>query len=327
MDIWARNNEIMRLTPRENMDVNQYWMCDHGRLDTFKYVNDEATRVNSPMMRSDDISIDNDGLTSCDWDDAVSRVLSELKNYKPDEIAFIASPFSTLEDNFVLKRFANEIVGTKNIVYIPLIEGKDDKLLLRADKTPNAAGLKYLGIKPISPKFIDKFLKKELKMLYMINDSVGRLERTEDIAKAIEVGILHLSNLGGLSKKATVIFPASTYAEINGTFVNFQNRIQRIRPAVASLEQERLPGEFAVSRLDKFGAQNDSWTKGTRFNARPVWKVISQMAKVLGSDFGYENTEEVFDDIAAKVPEFSGMSYESIGTQGALIGQAEKVTV
>ena len=82
-----------------------------------------------------------------------------------------------------------------------------------------------------------------------------------------------------------------------------------------------------MSRLDKLGAQNDSWTKGTRFTARPVWKVSSQKGKVLGSDFGYENTEEVFDDIAAKVPEFAGMSYESIGTHGSLIGQQEKVVV
>lgn len=321
MEVWVRDNQIKRLIPRENLDVNQYWMCDHGRLDTYKFVNDESTRVNSPMTRAEDQAIDGDGLAVCDWDDAISRVLSEIKNYKPEEIAFIASPFSTLEDNFALKRFANEIVGTDNIVYIPKIEGEDDRLLLRADKTPNAAGLKLLGIKPISKKFIDKLLKKEFKMAYMINDSIGRLENSEEIAKAIEVGVLHISNFFGKSRKATVIFPASTYAEINGTFVNFQNRVQRIRPAVAALEQERLPGEFAVSRLDKFGAHNDSWTRGTRYNARPVWKVLTQMSKVMGNDFGYDTTEDVFDDLASKVPEFAGMSYETIGNKGVLIGE------
>ena len=45
INIWVRDNEILRLTPRENMDVNQYWMCDHGRLDTFKFVNDTETRI------------------------------------------------------------------------------------------------------------------------------------------------------------------------------------------------------------------------------------------------------------------------------------------
>ncbi len=326
MEIWVRNNQIKRLTPRENLDVNQYWMCDYGRLETYKYVNDESTRVNSPMMRAEDLAIDNDGLTVCDWDDAISRVLSEIKNYKPEEIAFIASPFSTLEDNFALKRFANEIVGTDNIVYIPKIEGENDKLLLRADKTPNAAGLKFLGIKPIDAKFIDKLLKKQFKLAYMINDSISRLERSEEIAKAIEVGVLHISNFFGKSRKATVIFPSTTYAEMNGTFVNFQNRVQRIRPAVAALEQERLPGDFAVSRLDKFGSHNDSWTRGTRFNARPVWKVLTQMSKVMGNDFGYETTEDVFDDIALKVPEFSGMSYETIGNKGVLVGELVEET-
>jgi len=325
MDVWVRDNDILRLTPRENLDVNQYWMCDYGRLNTFKFVNDEATRVKSPMVRHEGVSSDSEGITECGWDDATARAITELKNYNPNEIAFIASPFSTLEDNYALKRFAEEVIGSKNIAYIPNVWGEDDKLLLRADKTPNTTGLKYLGINPIDTKFIDKILNKEIKLVYMINDSIGRLERTEDIAKAIQVGILHASNFDEQNKKATVVFPASTYAEINGTFVNFQNRVQRIRPAVAALEQERLPGEFAVSRLDKFGAWNDRWTRGTRFNARPVWKVIMQIAKAMGNDFGYENTEEVFDDMAAKIPEFNGLNYEIIGTHGALIGQTEDV--
>ena len=326
MDIWVRDNDILRLTPRENMDVNQYWMCDYGRLNTFKFVNDEATRVKMPMMREEGVAQDGSELKGCDWDDAIARVISEIKNYKSEEIAFIASPYSILEDNFVLQRFAKEIVGTDNIAYMPHIEGTDDKLLLRADKTPNANGLKILGINPIDIKFIDKIVNKQFKMVYIMNDSMGRLERTEEISKAIEIAVLHISNFYEQSHKATVVLPASTYAEVNGTFVNFQNRIQRIKPAVAVLEQERLPGDFAVSRLDKFGAHNDRWTKGTRFNARPIWKVISQMAKVLGNDFGYENTEEVFDDMARRVPELSGMSYEVIGSLGALVGQAEEVT-
>jgi NADH-quinone oxidoreductase subunit G len=279
-----------------------------------------------PMMREEGSVQEGIELKGCDWDDAIARVISEIKNYKPEEIAFIASPYSTLEDNFVLQRFAKEIVGTDNIAYIPKIEGTDDKLLLKADKTPNAGGLKLLGIKPLDNKLIDKMLNKQVKMVYIMNDSLGRLERTEDISKAIEIAVLHISNFYEQSHKATVVLPAATYAEINGTFVNFQNRVQRLKPAVAALEEERLPGDFAISRLDKFGSHNDRWTKGTRFNSRPIWKVISQMAKVLGNDFGYDNTEEVFDDIVSKVPELSGMSYELIGSHGAVVGQIEEVT-
>lgn len=158
-----------------------------------------------------------------------------------------------------------------------------------------------------------------MKLIYIIHDSIIRLENYADLVKNIEVGITHISNFDDISRKAAVIFPASTYAEMNGTIVNFQGRVQRIRPAVAALEVERLPGEFSMSRMDKFGAHNDRWTQGTKYNARPVWKVITQIAKALGSDFGYENTEEVFDDIARNIPAFKGLTYEKIGKLGAPI--------
>ena len=329
MNIWVRDNKIYRLTPRENMDVNKYWMCDYGRLDTFKYINDEETRLNSPLMRPPEGGILNDeeyNLVKCDWDDAIARVISELKSYEPGEIGFIASPFSTLEDNYVLKRFANEIAGKDNIVYIPKIEGSDDDFLIRADKTPNSKGLDLLGLRKINKEFKEKILNRKFKLVYIINDTLTRLEQADDMMKKIEVGIMHVSNMVPSNKKATVVFPSSTYAEVNGTVVNFQGRVQRLRPAIATLEVERLLGEFSVSRWDKFGAQNDKWARGTKFNSRPVWKVITQMANAMGFEFDYENTEDVFDEIAARIPEFSDMSYDTIGSCGLAVGQGEKVS-
>jgi NADH-quinone oxidoreductase subunit G len=329
MNIWVRDNKIYRLTPRENMDVNTYWMCDYGRLETFKHINDESTRLNSPLMRPPEGGILNDekyNLVKCDWDDAIARVISELKNYDPGEIGFIASPFSTLEDNYILKRFANQTAYENNIVYIPKVEGEDDDFLIRADKTSNSRGLDLLGIRKMDKDFIDKILNKKLKLIYIINDTLTRLEKADEMMKKIEVGILHASNLVPSSSKATVVFPSSTYAEVNGTVVNFQGRVQRLRPAVATLEIERLIGEFSVSRWDRFGAQNDKWARGTKFNSRPVWKVVTQIANAMGFEFDYVNTEDVFDEIASKIPEFSGMNYESIGSRGLLVGQGEKVS-
>jgi NADH-quinone oxidoreductase subunit G len=324
MNIWVRNNQIMRLTPRENMEVNQYWMCDHGRLDTFKFVNDEESRIKSPMIRPEEPGILTDGsvLNPVDWDAAISRTITEFRKFAAEEIAFIASPFATLEDNFTLKRFAEEVIGTDCICYIPhIIDGDEDDILIRADKTPNSAGLELLGIKSITDSFIRNILNRKIKFVYLIHDTLGRLEQSTELIKNIEVGVLHLSNFEGQSKKATVIFPATTYAEKNGTFVNFQGRIQIIKPAVATIEEERLMGDFSVSRLDKFGAHNDSWTKGYKYNARPAWIVLSQIAKVLNHDFDYTNTEDVFDDIASKIPAFKGLSYDKIGTHGLLTSE------
>jgi NADH-quinone oxidoreductase subunit G len=228
MNIWVKDNTILRLTPRENLAVNKYWMCDYGRLQTFKHINDVSTRINSPMIRPAEGGILNDGnydLVKCEWDDAIARVISELKKYTPDEIGFIASASATLEENFAFKRFAEEVIGTNNICYIPnILEGNEDDFLIKADKTPNSKGVELLGIKPISMSFIDKIKNKTLKLVYIIRDTLSRLEEADELMKDIEIGIMHLTTAFPSTTKCTVLFPGASYAEMNGTFVNFQGR-------------------------------------------------------------------------------------------------------
>jgi NADH-quinone oxidoreductase subunit G len=298
-------------------------MCDKGRLENFKFVNDKETRVTTPLVRPIEggiLSDDSYDLTPSDWDNAIARVISEIKNYTPSEIGFIASPYTTLENNYILKRFAEEVVGTDTIVYIqPDFIDDEDGLLIKSDKSPNLKGLELLGIKPYSDEFGNKVHDKKLKLVYIIHDSLTRLPGSDELMKNIDVGIIHISNFHSTSKKATVIFPSTTYAEMNGTFVNFQGRIQRIHPAIATIEEERLPGDFSMSRLDKFGAHNDRWTRGFKYNARPVWRVLSQIANALGNDFNFKSASDVFDDISHKVPAFSGLNYSKIGSSGILL--------
>ena len=63
--------------------------------------------------------------------------------------------------------------------------------------------------------------------------------------------------------RADIVLSASTFAEKHGTMTNFQGHVQRIRPAVAMIEQERVMDGMAMSRWDKFAAPNDTWGKGT----------------------------------------------------------------
>lgn len=313
--IGVRNNEILRIEPRQNLDVNQYWLCDWGRLNTYKYVNDDNQRITSPII----ISEETDEQIEVSWDEAISRATSELNNLK-GEILFIASPFSTLEDNYAFKKFAGEIFKSDNIAYIPNIdESFADELLKKADKSPNSNGLKLLGINPVTEKHIEDLKEGKYSTVYLINDDITRIPDANKLLKKVDITIFHLNIKNNYSHKATVIFPESTYAEINGTFVNFQNRVQRIRPAVVTLEQERLIGEYSISRLDKFGAQNDTWSHGTRYNARPTWKILAKIAKSLGYDFKFENSEDVFIELCSKIPAMKGWDYDSIGSLGMKI--------
>ena len=318
----VRNNQILRIEPRENLNVNDYWLCDWGRLNTIKKVNDETVRINSPRIKLDGEPIEKEVQIDVNWDEAISKAVSQLKKYESPEIMFVASAFSSLEDNYALKKFANEIFETENIFYIPNVdENFGDDILRKSDKTPNSNGLKLLGINPFSRETIDRLSTGKIKLLYILNDDVARLSGSEIFLPKIESSIHQISFINKYSPYATIIFPTSTYAEVNGTFVNFQNRIQRLRAAVTTIEQERLIGQFQLSRWDKMGAPNDRWMHGNKFDARPAWKILKQVAKVLGHNFTFENSEEVFLELCSKVTEMNGYDYEAVDDKGIIVGE------
>ena len=78
-----------------------------------------------------------------------------------------------------------------------------------------------------------------------------------------------------------MVLPAASYAEQDGTFTNNDGFVQRVRQSIPALHQ-----------------------------SKPDWAIISQLAKELGMDFGYEmSASAVFKEICEKVPAYSGMRY------------------
>lgn len=313
----VRNNEILRIEPRENKDVNQYWLCDWGRLNTTKFVNDPETRIKSPLIRYSKPSADTDELIEVNWDEAISNAASILKDVSPAEVLFVASPFSTLEDNYALKKFSSGAFPGSEIFYIPNIdESFSDDLLRMKDKTPNSTGLKALGIPAYSQEMQDRIGSRNIKAVFVLNDDISRSQELTAMTDKTAAGIFVITNMNAGASHASVILPVSSYAEINGTFMNFAGRIQRLKPAVTTLEQERLIGEFSMSRLDKFGAHNDRWTHGAKFNARPGWKIINLIAKAMGHGFDFASSEEVFAEFCNNILGCPGYDYDNVGKGG-----------
>ena len=318
MNTWVRNNEILRQTPRFNPDVNDYWMCDHGRLNTFRHVHAE-TRIKAPIMKKEG------GPAEVGWDEAIALVASELKGFRKSEIAVIGSAYATNEDNFVAQKFAREVLGTRYIDFLRHeVEGDEDELLLRADKTPNSRGAAEAGVLPATPANgfdgIRRGIKEgQIKALYVIDDNVAADPVMAQYLSRIDYLVVHSSNENETTRLADVVFPASTYAEKNGTYVNFQGRVQRIRPAVATLEQDRATDGFSMSRLDKFGSPFDRWARGTKMDARPTWRIIAGIASLMGVKFRYTSAEDVFNEMASTLDAFKGMSYRKLGARGAAL--------
>lgn len=318
IEIGVRNNEILRLTPRKNDAVNSNWMCDHGRIGTWKHINAED-RISNPMVRKGGQLVD------VGWDEALAKVAGELKAFSKGEIAFIGSAYASNEDNFVFARFAREVIGSKHIDRLRhIVEGDQDELLIRADKTPNDMGAALMGIVPGEGGLdingiISGIREGKIKALYALDDDIAQHPELEKVLYKLEFFAIHASNSNKSTRLADVVLACSTYAERNGTITNFQKHVQRLRPAVATLERERALDDFAMSRWDKFTAQNDAWGKGPRRDSRASWRIVASIGNIMGGRFKYATAEDVFTEISHTVEAFKGLTYLKIGTKGAAV--------
>ncbi|TSA25630.1 MAG: NADH-quinone oxidoreductase subunit G [Ignavibacteriales bacterium] len=314
-EIWIRNNEILRLTPRHNEDVNSYWMCDKGRLETFKNVN-AGNRIDGTYIRKEG------QLQKVSWGEALNVAAKSLKDYKSGEIAFIGSAYATCEDNYALIKFAKSL-GVTNIDFAGhIISGDQDEILIREDKTPNSLGAELVGVQPgssgINILAILKGIKEgKIKALYILEDDAASFnEEWESTIGNLDLLIVHATNENKTTALANIVFPASTFAEKNGTFVNFQGRVQRIRPAVATEEMDRALDGMEMSRWDKFGTEFDRWMQGHKYDSKPSWKIFVALSQLLGFKMKFNMAEEIFAEIANSISAFKGLDYDEVGKHG-----------
>ena len=318
-EIWVRNNQILRLTPRHNEEVNSYWMCDQGRLNTFKFVNADS-RINSPHLRKEG------KLVEISWDDAINEAASKLKSFTKDQIAVIGSPFATCEDNYLLAKFAKTVLGTGNLDFIRHIDPSfADDILRTEDITPNSMGAELVGVQPSKTGLdvkgiLNSIKEKKIKALYLIEDDIVQsFPEFESAIAKLDLLIVHSTNHNRTTEFADLILPASAFAEKNGTFVNVSGMIQRIRPAVSVVEMDRALDGMSMSRLDKFGTKYDRWASGKKKDAKPAWQILISLFKVMGNKLKFNMAEEVFAEMSTAIEAFRGLNYDDVGELGVRI--------
>jgi NADH-quinone oxidoreductase subunit G len=321
--IGVRNNQILRLQPRTNMYVNRYWMCDYGRLTQYPFVNNE--RVTNNFINV------NGNFQVVNFEEAKNKACELLKKFKPNEIMILGSAFCTNEDNFVIQKFAKQILKTKHIDFFQHIdENFKDNFLHTDDKTPNAKGALEIGIIPVSDGFTAETVasninKKHIKALIIINDSLEDDNILFNSIDNLECLITLSTNHNKYTAKSDVVFAAATYAEVEGTFTNIDGRVQHFTPAVVTQENLSRMG-MKMSRWDKFGSFNDHWTQKDKRDARPIWKIIMGIANSFGGNLNYKNAEDIFADLSSHMPSFNGMNYELLDThQGIVLNQSKRL--
>ena len=306
--VGVRDNEILRLEPRPNPNVNDFWMCDEGRLTAYPSVNADD-RVSGAMQKIGDAH------RNVELSSAIQTIASALKKYKADEIAFIASPYATLEDNFVFAELA-KAKGIKHIGYFTNERGNDEKLLIKRDKTPNAYALKLLGVQTFGDDFVASLRNGSIKAVYSLEDDfLGRTDLSGAFGK-VAFFATHATNVNSTAKRSDVILPASAWAEKEGVFINSGGWINLLKPAVATMHSVRGFDHLNQSRLDKYGTQFDRWAQRKKVDAIESWHLAQMVASEMGKRTDFRYTEDVFEAAAAKLPALSGLDYDKLGGEG-----------
>jgi predicted molibdopterin-dependent oxidoreductase YjgC len=110
LNLNVKKEKLIRVTHDIEGEGNHGAECVQGKFG-YKWVYSKD-RVTKPMVRQ------GGQLAATTWESAIETIAAQLRRYKPDEIAFLASPKATNEDNFVLQKFARAVIGTSNIDFV-----------------------------------------------------------------------------------------------------------------------------------------------------------------------------------------------------------------
>ncbi len=109
LEVALRKGRILSSKPSPDGAVNRGQACVKGRFVIRDLVH-SPQRILRPMIRV------NKELEEVTWEKALDFVAQQLKKYKGKEIAVVASSQVTCEDNFVLRKFARNVLKTENEV-------------------------------------------------------------------------------------------------------------------------------------------------------------------------------------------------------------------
>ena len=245
-----RDQQVVRVRPRGNTDVNKFFMCDHGRMN-YRWMN-QPDRLEVPMSNG----------SSVDWEVAIATAAKALKGKR----AFVVANASlSNEVFFLLKRL---IAKTGGAGYINVPQGEEaplpgvPDLALRADRSANATGAELLGFtreaKPLTGV--------KTGDVAVLVDVQPHQAAAEALAKADAVIVIGTS-MPAVATNATAVLPIANVAEEEGTLTNLRGRVQRYLQAKAAPGLAR-PAWFVLSDLlNEVGDQANYLAAGSVFDA------------------------------------------------------------
>jgi NADH-quinone oxidoreductase subunit G len=283
---WAKGAQLIRMTPRFNPEINEYWMCDIGRFD-YRWIEGD-TRLQRPLLRTDAGTLE-----PTDWRNAVTKVADRVTAAGGGAaLRFFVSAHASLEELALIGRMGGALGVPEEGVAVSWRrrhkpQPPNVKFRIPEDDAPNVLGATDLGF-PVKrgadgqadlAAFRKQLEGGNIKALYVFDPGPeGSIGDVSWIVEARKSGKLqHLIVQGvlltGLAQAADVVLPGAAWVEKDASYVNAQGRLQGAARAIAP------PGE-----------------------AMEDWQIFVNVGLALGAPLTYASSQEVRAEIAAALP-------------------------
>ncbi|WP_238588228.1 2Fe-2S iron-sulfur cluster-binding protein [Gemmatimonas phototrophica] len=211
----TRDNVPVRLKPRPNDAVNQYYMCEVGRQSYREFA--RRDRADQPLVRI------NGTLTEVDWEDAVTAAVGALSGKR---VVVLASPNLSNEALFLLERLVAQLNGqgvfrVARGETVPLPGVAD--LALREERAANAAGARLLGFAEVTT--VGSALRHDDALL-VVGDALDGVTPSE-LAALSSLVFVGTTIPTAVAERAVAVLPITNTVEEEGTFTNLRGRVQR----------------------------------------------------------------------------------------------------
>ena len=281
--VGSREEVIHRYEPRENDAVNSSWMCDYGRLN-YKWIQ-RTDRFKDVQVREP-----NGAFKVTTWTAAVREISEKLAKAAKGSVAIVASARQTNEELYLIKKLAEKFGAVTDSV---ARNGAGDHLLLSTDRNPNSAGARLTGIAAAEmgsnlPKIAEGIRAGKIKTLLVFGEDVTKHGIGTELLGKLDLLVVSEILPSATTAAAHFLLPGAAHVEKRGSFTNIKGRVQRFTKAVEA------PG-----------------------NARAEWETLHELVFNLTGMNGFASIEGLFNQMAAEVPAFQGLTWATLGDQGA----------
>jgi NADH-quinone oxidoreductase subunit G len=217
LDVRKNKNRLFRVRPRNNAEVNGYYICNEGRFRPLEAVLAE-NRLLECTRSGETVS----------YTAAVEAAAELLKEHE-GKVWVVASSRRSVEELYLIARTFGNQEKYKLVAASPDME-EPDGILRTGECAPNVRSLELFGFEQLSLDALgDALAEAKGDGLFMLDAAIDLSAVICDEFKFI----LYMDFItSGVADRADVAIPGLAWFEKDGAFINGDGRVQRFQKAL-----------------------------------------------------------------------------------------------